>query len=205
MSAVAQPTYTYEEYLQRERVAPYKSEFFRGQIFAMSGGTPRHNLICVNIVSSLRTKLRGSPCRPYNSDQRIRIPLSGLATYPDVSVICGQLEPDRQDADAAINPRVLFEVLSPATEKYVRGKKFDFYRGLDSLQEYVLVSQEEPQVERFTRQQNGGWLLTVFKGLEAELDLSAIACRLSLAEIYEDITFGPADAGPDSQPTMSLV
>jgi Uma2 family endonuclease len=152
----------------------------------------------------LHGKLRGSPCRPYNSDQRIRIPSNSLATYPDVSVICGQLEPDRQDADAAINPRVLFEVLSPATEKYVRGKKFDFYRGLDSLQEYVLVSQEEPQVERFTRQEDGGWLLTVFKGLEAELDLSAIGCRLSLAEIYEDIAFGPLEVAPSTQPTMPL-
>ena len=97
MSAVAEPRYRFDEYLTRERVAPYKSEYYRGQIFAMAGGTPRHNTTSVNILFSLRGRLRGKGCQPYNSDQRIRIPANGLATYPDVSVVCGELQLDAQD------------------------------------------------------------------------------------------------------------
>jgi len=193
MSAVLEPRYTIEEYLARERVAPYKSEFFRGQIFAMSGGTPRHNTVSINISSSLRGRLRGTPCRPYNSDQRIRIPANGLSTYPDVSVVCGEFQLDSQDHDAIVNPRVIFEVLSKSTESYDRGKKFDLYRQLDSLREYILVAQDEPQVERFVRQEDGSWLMTVFKGLESVLDLSTLGCVLPLSEIYEDVTFGPEE------------
>ncbi len=196
MSAVPQPHYTLEDYLARERVAEYKSEFYCGQIFAMSGGSPRHNTISVNIVASLRGRLRGTGCRPYNSDQRIRIPTVGLSTYPDVSVVCGELQLDSQDREAINNPRVILEVLSPTTESYNRGKKFDFYRELESLQEYILVAQDEPQVERFVRQVDGSWLLTVFKGLAAVLELPALSCVLPLAEIYEDVTFGPEDAAP---------
>jgi Uma2 family endonuclease len=196
MSAVQDRRYTVEEYLAREKVAPSKSEFYRGQIFAMSGGTPRHNTIGGNIFASLRGRLRGTPCRPFNSDQRIRIPANGLSTYPDVSVVCGELQLDAQDREAINNPRVIFEVLSKSTESYDRGKKFDLYRQLESLGEYILVAQEEPQVERFVRQEDGSWLLTVFKGLEAVLEISALYCLLPLSEIYEDVTFGPEELVP---------
>ena len=160
----------------------------------MSGGSPRHNTITINLATSLRGRLRGTPCRPYNSDQRIRIPANGLSTYPDVSVVCGELQLDSQDHNAVINPRVIFEVLSTSTENYNRGKKFDLYRQLDSLQEYILVAQDEPQVERFVRQSDGSWLLTVFKGLEAGLELATLGCALPLSEIYEDVTFGPEES-----------
>lgn len=193
MSAVLEPRYTIEEYLAREQVAPYKSEFYRGQIFAMSGGTPRHNKVSGNIFGTLWGRLRGSSCSPYNSDQRIRIPSNGLSTYPDVSVVCGELQLDAQDPDAVVNPRVIFEVLSKSTESYDRGKKFDLFRQLDSLREYILVTQDEPQVERFVRQDDGSWNLTVFKGLEALLELPALECELPLREIYEDIKFGPEE------------
>ncbi len=189
MSAVAQQRYTYDEYLVRERVADTKSEYFGGQIFAMAGGSPRHNSIGVNLVASLKNRLRGSPCRPFNSDQRIRISASGLATYPDVSIICGELQLDAQDADAIVNPRVLFEVISKSTEGYDRGKKFDFFRQIDSLSEYVLVSQEDSQVECFTRQSDGNWLLSITKGLSGSLRLSTVSVELPLMEIYEDIVF----------------
>ena len=189
MSAVAQQRYTYDEYLVRERVADTKSEYFGGQIFAMAGGSPRHNSIGVNLVASLKNRLRGSPCRPFNSDQRIRISASGLATYPDVSIICGELQLDAQDADAIVNPRVIFEVLSKSTEGCDRGKKFDFFRQIDSLSEYVLVSQEDSQVECFTLQSDGNWLLSITKGLSGALRLSTVLVELPLVEIYEDIVF----------------
>jgi len=193
MSAIPQPLYTLEEYLARERVAEERSEFYRGQIFAMAGGSPRRNTICLNIASALKRRLRGSPCRPFASDQRLRIPANGLSTYPDVSVVCGEMQFDEIDRDAIVNPKVLIEVLSPSTESYHRGKKFDLYRELTSLQEYVLVSQEEPMIERFVRQEDGDWLLTVFKGMDAVLELASVACELPFAEIYEDVAFGPDD------------
>lgn len=190
MSAVAQNKFTYEEYLARESSSQSKSEFYAGQIFAMSGGTPRHNTIGVNLIVSTRNRLRGTPCRPFNSDQRIHIQPSGLATYPDISIVCGELALAPQDTDAIVNPRVIFEVLSKSTESYDRGKKFDFYRQLDSLREYILVSQEEAQVERFTKQMSGDWLLSINKGLESTLTLTSIEIEIPLAEIYEDVVLG---------------
>ena len=193
MSAVPKPRYTFEEYLARERVAPGKSEYYRGEIFAMAGGSVRHNTIGGNVFASLRGHLRGSPCRPCNSDQRIRIPANGLSTYPDVSVVCSEIQTDTLDHDAIVNPRVIFEVLSNSTESYDRGKKFDLYRQLDSLQEYILVAQDEPLVERFVRQDDGSWLLTVLKGQDAVLEFQSLAAVLPLSEIYEDVTFGPEE------------
>ena len=142
------------------------------------------------MVASLRNRLRGSPCRPFNNDQRIRILASGLATYPDVSIICGELEMDAQDVDAIVNPRVIFEVLSKSTEGYDRGKKFDFFRQIESLDEYVLVCQEDLQVECFTRQSDGNWLLSITKGLGGALRLATVSVELPLMEIYEDIVLG---------------
>lgn len=195
MSAVPKPALTYQEYLARERIASTKSEFYRGQVFAMAGGSVRHNTISGNVFAGLRNLLRGTPCRPFNSDQRIRIPANGLATYPDVSVICGEIEVDAEDADAIINPVVILEVLSKSSERYDRGKKFDLYRQLDSLQEYVLISQEEAQVERFIRQDDGSWNLTLFKGMASELKIPSL-CSIPLSVIYEDVVLGPEEELP---------
>ena len=191
MSAIPAPRFTLEEYLARERVAEEKSEFYRGEIFAMAGGSPRHNTICLNIASSLKSKLRGTNCRPFASDQRLRIPANGLSTYPDISVVCGDFQRDEFDLDAMVNPRVLIEVLSPSTEDYCRGRKFVLYRQLESLREYVVVAQDEPLVEQHVLQENGSWLLTVHQGLESVLRLASLDCPLSLVEIYEEVTFGP--------------
>jgi len=192
MSAIPESGISYEEYLARERTATFKSEFYRGELFAMVGGSPQHNTIGVNLVTALRNRLRGSTCRPFNSDQRIRIPANGLATYPDVSIICGELQLDEQDRDAITNPVVLFEVLSKSTERYDRGKKFDLYRHLESFTEYVLVDQNAAQVERFLRQDDDSWVLNVIKGTDAILPLSSVDCELPLSEIYEDVEFGDA-------------
>ena len=191
MSAVPEPRYTIEEYLARERVAPHKSEYYHGQIFAMAGGSTRHNRTSGNIFGSLWGRLNGTSCHPNNSDQRIHIPAIGLSTYPDVSIVCGELKVDPDDRDAIINPRVVFEVLSDSTESYDRGRKFSMYRQLESLREYVLVAQDEPHIERYVRQDNDAWMLTELKGLDAVLELSEIQCVLPLSEIYQGVTFGP--------------
>ena len=193
MSAIPTPRYTLEEYLARERVAEYKSEFYRGEIFAMAGGSPRHNRICRNLLTALHTRLRGQPCEPFGSDQRLRIPPVGLSTYPDISIICGELQQEMFDHDASVNPRVLIEVLSDSTERYCRGKKFHLYQQLESLREYILVAQDEPLIERYVRQENDAWLLTTFQGLEAELDFPTVGCSIPLAEIYEGVKFGPEE------------
>lgn len=195
MSAVPKTALTYQDYLARERIASTKSEFYRGQVFAMAGGSVRHNTISGNVFAGLRNLLRGTSCRPFNSDQRIRIAANGLATYPDVSLICGEIEVDAEDADAIINPVVILEVLSKSSERYDRGKKFDLYRQLDSLQEYVLISQEEAQVERFIRQGDGSWNLTLFKGMASELKIRSL-CSIPLSVIYEDVVFGPEEELP---------
>ena len=194
MSAVPENRFSLEEYLLRESVAEYKSEFYQGEIFAMTGGTPTHNDISVNVVTSLKNALRGSGCRPSASDQRIRIPANGLCTYTDASVVCGDRKFDDKDKDAITNPVVIFEVLSKSTERYDRGKKFHLYRELDSLQEYVLVSQTEAQVERFVRQDDGNWLLTILKGVDAVLEFASLDVSLTLAEIYEDIELQPEES-----------
>lgn len=182
--------YSLEEYLAREEVAEEKHEFYRGEIFLMSGGSPRHNTIIVNTITALHNQLRGKSCRPFPSDQRIAVKNYPLHTYPDVSVICGKLVLDAVDKQAVTNPHTLFEVLSPSTESYDRGQKFEFYRSLPSLQEYILVSQDRPSVDRFVRQQNGQWLLFDYHGLEAVIPLPGIGCELRLADIYEGVEFG---------------
>lgn len=197
MSAAPVTQYTLAEYLAREETATCKSEFYRGQIFAMSGGTPRHSAVGVNIVASLRGRLRGTPCRPYNSDLKIRIAANGLITYPDVSVVCGELQLDPQAREAINNPCVIFEVLSKSTESYDRGKKFDHYQLLESLREYLLVAQDEPSVWRFVRRDDESWVMTPFKGLDAVLELTTLGCALPLAEIYEDVTFVTDEASSD--------
>ena len=194
MSAIVKPKWlSYTEYLEREGVAATKNEYYAGEIFAMAGGSRRHNSITGNIFATLYTKLSHASCRPFLSDQRIRISQLDLGTYPDLSVVCGELEGDMIDPEAITNPCVLVEVLSPSTESYDRGKKFDFYRQIDSLEEYVLVSQQEPIVERFKRQPNGDWLMTVYKGMEATLNLTSIQADLQLQDIYRFVDWSAAE------------
>lgn len=192
MSAVAKPFHSFDEYVALERVASGKSEYYRGQIFAMAGGSVRHNTISGNVFARLRERMRGSKCRPCNSDQRIHIAANGLSTYPDVSIVCDEIQVDSIDRDAVTNPAVIVEVLSKSSESDDRGKKFDLYRELESLSEYILIAQDEPQVERFVRQPDGSWLMTVIKGLDADLEIQS-AYRLSLSEIYEDVKLGPEE------------
>ena len=194
MSTVSERLLSPQEYLARERLADFRSQFYRGEMFAMAGGSPRHSLIKTNLLRELSSGLKGRPCTAYNSDLRILVSATGLYTYPDASVICGELQFDDQHRDTVLNPALLAEVLSDSTEAYDRGKKFTHYRQIVSLQEYLLVSQDSPRLELFSRNPDGTWTLTIATGLDQSLDLPAIGVRLSLAEVYDkvDITSEPA-------------
>jgi Uma2 family endonuclease len=187
---------TVDEYLRIERDSRDKHEFHDGEILAMSGGTPPHSLITSNVVAELSQRLKGKRCRVYESNLRVCIPSESRYVYADASVICGAIEYDPADPkrETVINPRVIVEVLSPSTETYDRTSKFDSYRKLESLQEYVLVWQLAPRVEVFTRQPDGGWLFHPFEGIEATANVESIQVLLPLAEIYAGVEFPAAQA-----------
>jgi Uma2 family endonuclease len=178
--------YTVEEYLLLEREAETKSEYFRGEIFAMAGASFRHNAIVANLIQTIGFKLKGKPCRVYPSDLRVKVNRNGLYTYPDVIVVCGKPELEDDKNDTLLNPKVIFEVLSETTEKYDRGKKFQLYRELDSLEEYILVSQEFQRVEKYSRDVSGFWKLQDCTPSYPLLAINPIECELSLSEIYEN-------------------
>jgi Uma2 family endonuclease len=183
--------YTIEEYVRREATAGEKHEFHDGDIQAMSGGSPEHSLIIMNTSSAIHTRLRGKPYRNYESNLRIRIPSVRRYVYADGSIFCAPLEYDPEDPSrqSVVNPRVIIEVLSPTTEAYDRGEKFSQYRRLDSLIEYVLISQSEALVETFVRREAGAWLMTPFSGLESVAKLQGVEIDLPLSEIYAGVEF----------------
>lgn len=192
MSVAAERYYSEEEYLELERAATSKSEYINGQIYAMAGGTAEHSSIGSNLLASVLTQLRGTGCRPYNSDMRVRVSKTRLDTYPDVSVVCGPAEFLDAKRDTLLNPTVIAEVLSPSTERFDRGVKFEHYQRLDSLREYLLVAQTHPRVDRYTRNPDDTWLLTIYEGLDAEVSLASVTCTLRLSEVYEEVDFPPA-------------
>lgn len=181
---------TPEEYLTIERQSAIRSEYLHGEMFAMSGSSREHNLIVTNLSREISTQLRGRPCETYTNDQRVHIPSTSVYTYPDLVVACGEPRFQDQQFDTLLNPVVIIEVLSPNTEAYDRGEKFEGYRTIDSLKEYVLVAQDKPRVEHYLRQDGNRWLLTAVSGLDARVSLPSIQCELALAEIYERIELG---------------
>ncbi|WP_437493247.1 Uma2 family endonuclease [Sorangium sp. So ce1014] len=191
--------WTYAEYLDQERASPTKHEFLNGEIFAMAGGTPEHARLCVSVSAELRAHLRGRPCAVYSSDLRVRVQATGLSTYPDVSVVCGKLERDAVDKDAALNPIVLVEVLSDSSEAYDRGQKFAHYRRIPSLREYALVSQHEPRIEVFHRNEDDSWTLREARAGEGA-HLETIGCTLSIDEVYRDPL---AEVATQEEPTLA--
>jgi Uma2 family endonuclease len=176
---------TPEEYLALDRASPAKNEYYEGEMFAMGGASERHNVIVANLVAELRQHLKKKPCKVYASDMRVRVADSGLYTYPDVVVVCGNPEIEGEDGDVLLNPKLIVEVLSPSTEAYDRGEKFRLYRTLPSLSAYLLVSQSRSMVERFDLGADGHWVLSEARGLATSIELPAIACQLELAEIYD--------------------
>ena len=184
MASLPTPRITEEEYLRLERAAEYKSEFVDGEIFAMSGGTRRHSRLAVNWIGELQLKLHGRGCSVFNSDLRIRTQSSGSYVYPDVSVVCGQPQTHESDDDDILtDPIVVIEVLSPSTADYDRGKKFELYREIPSLQDYILVHTGSVHVEQFTRQP-GSWLFREYHGAESSVSIASINCTVLLGDVY---------------------
>lgn len=184
MSTQQKPRITQAEYLEAERRAERKSEYYDGEMFAMSGASEAHNLIVTNAIVTLGTQLRGRPCRVYPSDMRVKVHASGLYTYPDVAAVCGKSELEDEHFDTLLNPTLLIEVLSASTERYDRGQKAEHYRRLGSLREYLLISQTEPHVERYRRQGERDWLLTEFRAFEESVELTSVECTLTLNDVY---------------------
>lgn len=189
--------YTPQEYYALEREAAYKSDYYDGEIFAMSGGSVVHSLICSNLVRELGNRLKNTPCAAFESNLRLKVKATGLRCYPDVGVYCGEHERDPEDpaAETVTNPTALFEVLSPSTEAYDRGTKAQHYRRVESLRAYVLVSQDAPQVEAFERHADGSWRFSELRGLDTVLAVPGIGVSLPLAEIYDRVVFGEEGAG----------
>ena len=190
-----------EEYLAIERRAETKSEYLDGEMFAMTGVTRRHSLVTTNLVREISQRLIDRPCEVHSSDLRVHIPMTGLYTYPDLAVVCGEPRfQEDQEVDTLLNPTLIIEVLSPTTEAYDRGKKFEHYNAVESLAEYVLVSQTAPRVEQFVRQDGGHWLFTATSGLDAKVLFPTIGCELALAEIYHKVPLGAEPSPPAPLP-----
>ncbi len=178
--------WTAEDYLTWERKQPDKHEYFQGEVFAMTGASREHNLLHTNVIRLLGNALLDQPCELYPSEMRVHVPATGLYTYPDVTVVCE--EPRFQDTtfDTLLNPTVMFEILSDSTEAYDRGEKFENYRSLDSLRDYVLISQDRALVEHYARQTSGTWLLSTLRA-GGVLRLASIDCVLAVDEIYRKV------------------
>lgn len=197
MTAQPKHRYSVEAYLEIERTGSLKHEYYRGEIFALAGSSEAHNLILTNILTTLNVQLRKRPCKVYPSDMRLKIPQTGLYTYPDASIVCGTPRFDDVKHDTLLNPLVVIEILSPSTEGYDRGKKFQNYRTVATLQEYLLVSQDEYHIEHYINQNDGHWLLTAYHGVQATLLLKAIDCTLALADVYDKVDIDmPAEDTP---------
>lgn len=187
MSLQPKPRLTPEDYLALERSADFKSEYFNGEIFAMTGASESHNLIVINTIRELSIQLKKRPCKVYANDMRVKVDPTGLYTYPDVVVTCGKAQFDDTHLDTLLNPVLIVEVLSDSTEAYDRGRKFEHYRKLDSLIEYVLIAQNRPHIESYRRQADQQWLLRECSELDGTLRLPSIDCDLALAEVYDKV------------------
>ena len=177
--------YSWRDYLLLERSSNVRHEFLNGDIFAMAGGSPEHSAIAANVIVAFGSRLSEGPCRVYTSDLRIRIPVTGLGTYPDVSVVCGELLRDPDDPDTVTNPIVLVEVTSDSTEQYDRGLKFEHYRTVETLMEHVLVSHRERRIEVF-RKTPGEWERSESHPGHA-VRLSSSGFSLDVDEIYRGV------------------
>ncbi len=187
MSVLTKSYVSVADYLALELSSEVRHEYENGEVREMPGGSEDHSTIGVNIKVSLRLALKDKPCGIHGGDLRIKIPHTGLYTYPDISVTCGERQFENAKRDSLLNPTIIFEILSPSTERYDRGRKFSHYQTIASVSDYLLVSQDAYQVEHFVRQADDTWLLKIYRGLEAKVFISSLNCELSLADIYDDV------------------
>ena len=193
MCAIPRHYLTPEEYLALERQAETKSEYLRGEVFAMAGASFAHNMIASNTLVSLVPQLKRRSCTAHSSDLRVNVRATSFYAYPDIVVVCGQPQFEDRHRDTLLNPTAIFEILSRSTEGYDRGEKFANYRMLESLTDFILVPQYRPLVEHFARQPDETWLLRSYEGLKAVLLLPSIGCELPLANIYDKVEWPEAD------------
>ncbi len=187
MASEASRRMTVEEYLALERQSETRNEYLNGETFARTGASRRHNRIALNVAMAFDRQLAGRGCEVFVSDMRVRVSAAHHFTYPDVVVACGEPQFADGEADTLLNPTLIVEVLSTSTERYDRGTKFESYRTLPSLAEYVLIAQDRVHVEHFVRQGSGAWLQTETDGREDSVELPPIGCTLALADIYQRV------------------
>jgi Uma2 family endonuclease len=200
MSTAPKRRITEAEYVAIERQAGIKSDFIDGRMHARAGRNRNHCLILTNTVSELSNQLRKKPCEVYNSDMRVKVARTGLYTYPDVVVVCGEPEFLDDEEDTLLNPTLIIEVLSDSTARYVRTFKAARYRKLPSLRQYVIVEQEEPLIEVYTRSPDDEWTLKDAAGLTDSVTVKSIRCQLPLASVFEKVTFPDRPEGPKPGP-----
>jgi Uma2 family endonuclease len=193
MSSYPKHRYTLEEYFALELSSETKYEYWNGEVFAMSGVSPEHAQIQINLTISLGTQMRGGPCRVFPSDLRIKVPAYLPYRYPDLSALCGEAQYEKMSGlDVLINPALIIEILSPTTEAFDRGDKFTYYKSIPSFTEYLLVAQHRPYVGQYIKVTNEEWRYYEFNDMDGVVNLSSVNCRLTLSEIYEDVTFKPS-------------
>ncbi|HEY0349211.1 MAG TPA: Uma2 family endonuclease [Pyrinomonadaceae bacterium] len=181
------PAITAEQYLELERTSEIRHEFLDGLVYAMAGESPDHSTICFNLASAIGAQIRDKPCRGFSPNMKVRAGIGGLYAYPDLMIVCGEANFHDEHGDVLLNPAVIFEVLSPSTEKYDRGEKFRRYRTeIESLQDYVLVSQDQFRVEHHHREADGAWSQTEAIGRDGAVVLKSIDCMIPLTEVYRN-------------------
>ena len=188
MGIPAKKNVTIEEYLEWEDASDTKHEYYQGEIFAMAGASVEHNIICGNTYGELYSKLKGKKCRPYIGDLRIAVKANSLYTYPDISVICGEIEKTDDKFDTATNPTVIIEVLSESTKDYDRGSKFKLYRDIPQLKDYILIDAiGNVMVEHFSKNDNEIWELREYDNISKQFSIPSIDVALQLSDIYEGV------------------
>ncbi|QXU39873.1 Uma2 family endonuclease [Pedobacter sp. D749] len=181
--------YTVEEYLEMEKASTEKHEYFLGEIFAMSGAGFNHNLIFSNVFGVLAHKLKGSKCIPFGSDMRMNVPENTLFTYPDISIYCNEIKHLNEDEDTILQPTVIIEILSPSTKNYDKGKKFNLYKDIPSLKEYIMIDSESVSVEAYYIDEEKNWVLNQQKELSEALTFVSMGFNVALNDIYYYVTF----------------
>jgi len=181
------PTISAEQYLDFERCSEERHEFIDGVVYAMAGESPDHSTICFNLASTIGAQIRDQPCRGFSPNMKVRTGLGDLYAYPDLMILCGEPKFHDKRGDVLLNPTVVFEVLSPSTEKYDRGEKFRRYRTqVESLRDYVLVSQDRVRVEQYHREDDGTWSEAEITEANGALVLNSIECTIAVAEVYHN-------------------
>ncbi len=187
---------TETQYLAMERASETKSEYFDGEVFAMAGTSRRHGILAGNAFAALHPQVRQQRCDIFQNDMRVKVAATGLYTYPDVVVACGGGQYEDTDVDTLLNPTIIIEVLSKSTMAYDRGEKFQQYRKLPSLGDYILVSQDRRLIEHYSRQPDGRWLLSEYSELSDVIELPSIGCHLALRDVYDQVIVAIKEEGP---------